>query len=84
MEKEQQHQKTDEGFQFFYWNLSYRRKFIRTLWLTVFIPPVLIYVWIRMHSFSVTIITAFILIASQVIQLLYTYRKWKSNHAYAK
>lgn len=79
MAKDQENKKIDKGFEFNYWKLSYRRKFIRTLWITPFIIPVLVYVWIKMHSISITIITALVLIAIYITQLLYTYRKWKNN-----
>lgn len=33
MSKNSIEHKTDKGFELWYWNLSYRRKFIRILWL---------------------------------------------------
>ena len=71
--------KTDKGFELNYWKLSYRRKFIRTLWVTPFMLAVIV------SSFVLTdnkIIQIAITLGLPIIffsQLLYTYRKWKKS-----
>jgi hypothetical protein len=68
---------SDGGFN--YWKLSYRKKFIRTLWMI----PVVIFLSIQLfvldiHSnFSVFLIV--LLIVTLIVQLIYTYIKWKSE-----
>lgn len=37
--------KVDKGFQLIYWKLSYRRKFLRTLWWTPLSVPGLVLIW---------------------------------------
>ncbi|MEJ8555147.1 hypothetical protein [Tepidibacter sp. Z1-5] len=62
--------KVDEGFELFYWNLSYRRKFIRTLWCS---PVLLLLVPICPNKVIVFCCILF------VIQAIYNYKKWKSE-----
>ena len=38
--------KVDKGFELIYWKLSYRRKFIRTLWLIPWAVASLVYIQI--------------------------------------
>ncbi|MCZ8537171.1 hypothetical protein M9R32_08270 [Paenisporosarcina quisquiliarum] len=67
----------DGGFN--YWKLSYRKKFIRTLWMI----PVAIFLSIQMivmdiqSNFSVFLFVLFIV--TFIVQLIYTYIKWKSE-----
>jgi amino acid permease len=71
--------KVDKGFEIIYWKLSYRRKFIRTLWMTAVCVVLMIFVWITGDR---TIINRVMPIASIIlccIQLLYTYIKWKKE-----
>lgn len=71
--------KIDKGFSLSYWKLSYRRKFIRTLWMlpVCLIALVLIYL-LDPAATSVLGILVIALIAS-VIQLVYNYVKWKAE-----
>lgn len=75
--------KVDKGFEFFYWRLSYRRKFIRTLWLTpidiVLLLLLLLLVWNLDNNISFKIIATIILILLTLTQLLYNYIKWKKG-----
>ena len=71
--------KKDKGFDLFYWNLSYRRKLIRSIWLTpltIFVP---LYVYFRMKSVYIAIIVAVVLALVDIAQISYNYRKWKSD-----
>lgn len=72
-------EKTDKGFALIYWKLSYRRKFIRTLWQ--FPIPILatIFIQLTLKSYHITIILGAVFILAYVIQAVYTYRKWKSE-----
>jgi len=38
--------KVDKGFELRYWRLSYRRKFIRTLWMIPFLLAAIILIFI--------------------------------------
>ncbi|MDE6312490.1 MAG: hypothetical protein K2M46_02550 [Lachnospiraceae bacterium] len=70
--------KVDKGFELCYYNLSYRRKFIRTLWLIpwVLLAPILVYIW--MDSLIISIALAVVLVVIEIIQATYNYRKWKA------
>ncbi|WP_315120813.1 hypothetical protein [uncultured Clostridium sp.] len=71
--------KVDEGFELIYWNLSYRRKFIRTLWMIPFCTAVLVFIWfINSNSVMNTILTTFCIVVF-LIQLIYTYSRWKKD-----
>lgn len=80
--------KTDKGFEIFYYNLSYRRKFIRTIWvgafgavmfllitaLKLFLPEIPgFFSWFKI------VLTAVIFTVVLVVQLIYNYIKWKSE-----
>ena len=67
--------KVDKGFELFYDNLSYRRKFIRTLWM---IPiGILVGVIITYISIIVSLFYWTLFIINVVKQLRYTYIMWK-------
>jgi len=77
-------EKVDKGFCLIYWKLSYRRKFIRTLWGT---PFVVIAVALILYLNPVSALSRFtpgilsiIIVAVHIIQLIYTYRKWKRGN----
>ncbi len=67
--------KVDEEFGQSYWNLSYRGKLIRTLWLTPFLILAIIF---SINSTNHIIITL-VLIILYLWQLIYTYSKWKKR-----
>ncbi|UBK54488.1 hypothetical protein [Clostridium perfringens] len=67
--------KVDEEFGQSYWNLSYRGKLIRTLWLTPFLILAIIF---YINSTNHIIITL-VLIILYLWQLIYTYSKWKKE-----
>jgi hypothetical protein len=69
---------TDKGPCLLYWNLSYRRKFIRSLWIFVLAtaasPLLLLNVPMRA---AVLIFEGNVVLGA--ITLVYTYRKWQSE-----
>ncbi|MEW9675178.1 hypothetical protein ABRT01_03165 [Lentibacillus sp. L22] len=72
--------KTDKGFELYYWSLSNRRKFIRTLWLCPFVLLVTASIWcfLSIESWR-KLLTMLMLLGIYVVQLFYTYAKWKKN-----
>ena len=72
--------RVDQGMEFCYWNLSYRRKFIRTLWMI----PIWILLVILLHTtFQSCIFTCIIGGLSGIllwIQAVYNYKKWKEEN----
>ncbi len=69
--------KTDKGFQPIYWNLSYRRKLIRTLWLS---PLIFLFFLLpeetEFFGLSRNLFVAFLFVLVAV-QAYYNYYKWK-------
>lgn len=72
-------EKVDKGIEICYWKLSYRRKFIRTLWTI----PVSIIMVIQLHrkyqSYLLTGIVSVIFFILTCSQAVYNYRKWKKG-----
>jgi len=70
--------KIDKGFVWSYWKLSYRRKFIRTLWV---IPLLIVLIILLITGFNqhsiISIILSVIAILSFPAQLIYNYIRWK-------
>ena len=60
--------KVDKGFELVYWKLSYRRKFIRTLWM--------IFIQIVGRNYKYTILAGIIYLVILPIQAIYNYKKW--------
>ena len=72
-------EKVDKGFELIYYNLSYRRRFIRTLWL---IPwNLLVLCWLRWLGTPMFIIipVAVVFVIIDYIQALHNYKKWKEE-----
>ncbi|MDO4171050.1 MAG: hypothetical protein Q4D45_14350 [Lachnospiraceae bacterium] len=70
-------EKIDESFVFCFWKLSYRRKFIRTLWMLPFLIIVIFYIHITFKSYLFTGIIGAILSTIFILQAVYYYKKWK-------
>lgn len=71
--------KVDKGFELIYYRLSYRRRFIRTLWL---IPWMIIALcWLRWLGASIFIVVPLAVIFAIIdfIQALHNYKKWKEE-----
>lgn len=71
--------KNDKGFEFNYWNLSYRRKFIRTLFLFP-IGIIIIGYLIYNDNKNLAILFSIVFFIGGLIQLLYNYDKWKNSN----
>ena len=72
-------EKVDKGFEFFYYNLSYRRRFIRSLCL---IPwTLLVLCLFRWRGTSMVIIVPLAVVFTIIgfIQTLHNYKKWKEE-----
>lgn len=71
--------KVDKGFQLIYWKLSYRRRFIRTLWIIpIFIISIGIIVFLDKGIF-ISKIMPLILIILFTCELIYNYKNWKDD-----
>lgn len=72
--------KTDKGFEFSYWRLSNRRKFIRNVCLFPLIVGVIMLLWFvsPIESWRKVTVTLFLFVA-YAMQLFYTWIKWKKS-----
>ncbi len=73
------YEKIDKGIVLCYWKLSYRRKFIRTLWMIPIDIVLIIYCHITFQSFLWTCIIAIVSGIMLLSQAIYNYRKWKNE-----
>ena len=74
-------EKIDKGFCISYWKLSYRRKFIRTVWMTPF--AFLLFLFPANYKFlnmNRAVFFVFILVLG-MSQAMYTFYKWKKSEA---
>ena len=78
--------KTDKGFEIFYYNLSYRRKFIRTIWVGAFGAVMLLLIialklfvpeFSKFFSWFAVVMCVVFFTVVFVVQLIYNYRMWK-------
>lgn len=72
-------EKVDKGIAFCYWKLSYRRKFIRTLWMIPIAIVIIFYFHTTFQSILQTCLVATLLAIMLLIQAIYNYRKWKNE-----
>lgn len=73
--------KVNKGVQIIYGKLSYRRKFIRSLWMIPGTIIAVLLVW-RINYDTVTkIIWSILLIIIHIIELIYNYLKWKKDES---
>ena len=72
--------KVDNGIELVYWKLSYRRKFIRTLWMIPWAIVSLIFIQIvgKNYKYTIlyTILAGIIYLVILPIQAIYNYKKW--------
>lgn len=69
----------DKGFELCYYNLSYRRRFIRTLWLIPWEILLLCFMhWRKVPLFIIAALAIFFTVAT-FIQALHNYKKWKED-----
>ena len=77
----------DHGFCFSYWSLSYRRKFIRTMWQFPFfvalVPAAIAFDWrpLGFESPWEHIALAVLVAVGFPVQLYFTHRKWQQEQA---
>ncbi len=67
----------DSGFHFLYWGLSYRRKFVRTLWLLSLSPILLLFPKVSVGHIQLVPVGFISTLVVGVAQLIYTYAMWK-------
>ncbi len=79
--------KVDKGFKFFYHNLSYRRKFIRTIWCIPAGVIALVLLYIVDSEIPpvippiVKVVLVAVLAITLVVQLIYTYKRYLKEKA---
>ena len=79
--------KVDKGFELFYYNLSHRRRFIRTIWIALLGIPMVDFMFYLVrrvpphiyYSWKSIIIVNIVLIIIGAIQAIYEYKKWKAE-----
>lgn len=72
--------KVDKGFELNYWKLSYRRKFLRTIYLGLPLCILVLFLLPKMYENKYdAIIFNILIIGTEIIQLIYTYYKWKKE-----
>lgn len=71
--------KVDKGFELIYWKLSYRRKFIRTLWFTPLTFLLIPFMFLIGDKLFINRIMPILLSLVYIGQLIYTYIKWKKE-----
>lgn len=69
----------DKGFELSYHNLSYRRKFIRTLWNIPFAIVALYLMYKMGHTTDRLLIWAVVFAVSISLQARFNYKKWKEK-----
>lgn len=75
-------EKVDKGFEFLYVKLSWRRKFIRTLWMLPISILCLLGLWAqaaRFESVYLALIITPLITGVWIWQAVHTYRKWKAG-----
>jgi lipopolysaccharide export LptBFGC system permease protein LptF len=71
--------KTDKGFELNYYNLSYRRKFIRTLWCIPLAIFAVLLSYFAGFSQIVLVLMSIIFLVVIAVQAGYNYKKWKEE-----
>lgn len=69
----------DKGFEIYYYNLSYRRRFIRTLWMIPWIILVLGIGYLFRISIFQLIIWGIALIIILIMQLVDNFKEWRKE-----
>ena len=72
-------EKVDKGIMMWYGRLSYRRKFIRTLWIIPIDIAIMFGFYHEFRSLRWTCIIAVILSIILFIQAFYNYKKWQEE-----
>lgn len=74
--------KVDKWFHLNYWKLSYRRRFVRNLWMLPLLMVIYGILIMRGDSTLTCRIIPIILLVSSVFELIYNYLKWKKTEKY--
>lgn len=82
--KYETNEKVDKGIELCYWKLSYRRKFIRTLWLLPADVIIMLWFYKNWGIGSLTVLIGFGIFGSVFIQAFYNYKKWKTESCIKK
>ncbi|CAG9621898.1 hypothetical protein [Sutcliffiella rhizosphaerae] len=71
-------EKVDKGFSLVYYSLSYRRRFIRSMWTypIVFIPLIVVIIFYKIEL-TIALGVIGLLIISASIEIMYNYTRWK-------
>ncbi|SDP83014.1 hypothetical protein SAMN04488529_12123 [Clostridium gasigenes] len=69
--------KVDKGFESIYWNLSYRRRFIRDLWMWPWTIISIVFIFCIGDSIFMNRVVPVIVLVIGIVQSIYDYRKWK-------
>ncbi|SCJ02841.1 Uncharacterised protein [uncultured Clostridium sp.] len=69
--------KVDKGFQLNYWKLSYRRRFVRNLWLLPSFIVLTVFIFWNGDKTFINRIIPIILLVIGIFELIYNYNKWK-------
>ncbi|MDD3369867.1 MAG: hypothetical protein PHP50_13475 [Lachnospiraceae bacterium] len=69
----------DKGFELFYRNLSNRRKFIRTIWISIIAIPIFLLILITVEDKRLAIIYVIIAAIVDIWQLVTTYRHYRAE-----
>ncbi len=72
-------EKVDKGIELFYWKLSYRRKFIRTIWMFPIFAILIILRHITFQSSVQTFTIGVLIFILLLAQAIYNYKKWKNE-----
>ena len=70
----------DKGFELNYYKLSYRRRFIRTLWLILWINLILIFLYFLDEPAYILVPMAVGFAVVEYIQASVNYKKWKEEN----
>lgn len=68
----------DKGFKY-WWELNYKGKFIRTLWMIPIAVIAIILLFITDLPTYIIIMISVLVIIILIMQLIYTYTKWKKE-----
>lgn len=74
--------KVDKWFHLNYLKLSYRRRFVRNLWMLPLLMVIYGILIMRGDSTLTCRIIPIILLVSSVFELIYNYLKWKKTEKY--
>lgn len=69
--------RVDKGFELRYWKLSYRRRFIRGLWMLPFCITLLVLSCLTVPTIVPNIIFLIGVVSVLLTDIIYNYLKWK-------